>query len=227
MSGHGKRQTDQRALTSWRRQRKALVRTQKEIDRPTRTHQLWMGEGGTCQDTKRNRPTDAHSPTGDSRGMHLSGHGNKQTDRCALTSWRQQREALVRIQKDTDRPTRTHILETAEGCTCQDTERNRPTDAHSPTGDGRGRHLSGHRKRQADRRALTSWRWQREVLVRTRKETDRPKHTHPLETEEGGTCQDTERYRPTDAHSLSGDGRGRHLSGHGQKQTDRRALTSW
>ena len=137
-------------------------------------------EGGTCQDTERNRPTDAHSQPGDGRGRHSSGHQKKQTDRCALTSWRRQRQALVRTMKVTDRPTRTHPLETAEGGTCQDTERNRPTDAHSPTGDGRGRdlsghrrnrptdvhsqtrdgrgmHLSGHEKKRTNQRALTSW----------------------------------------------------------------------
>ena len=138
-----------------------------------------------------------------------------------------QREALVRTPKETDRPTRTHSLETAEGGNCQDTERNRPTDAHSQTGDGRGRHLSGHRKKQTDRRALTSWRWQREALVRTPKATDRPTRTHFLETVEGGSCQDTERNRPTDAHSLSGDGRGRHLSGHRTIAAERGALTRW
>ena len=33
-------------------------------------------------------------------------------------------EGLVRIQRETDQPRRTHMLETAEGGTCQDTERN-------------------------------------------------------------------------------------------------------
>ena len=133
---------------------------------------LETAEGGTCQDTERNRPTDAHSPTGDVRGRHLSGHRKEQTDRRALTSWRQQREALVRTPKETDRPTRTHFLQTAEVGTCQDTERNRSTDAHSQTGDSRERHLSGHQKKQTDQRALTNWRWQREALVRTLEETD-------------------------------------------------------
>ena len=38
------------------------------------------------------------------------------------------------------------------------------------------------------RRALTSWRWKREGLVRTQKEAERPRRTHnSLETVEGGT----------------------------------------
>ena len=203
---------------------------------------------------ERNRLTEAHSQTGDGRGRDLSGHGKKTTYRGALTSWRRQREGLVRTQKETDRPRCTHIpiLETTEGGTCQDTERNRPTEAHSLSGDGRERDLSGHGKKQTDRGALTNCRRQREGLVRTRKETDRPRRTHILilETAEEGTCQDTERKRlteahslsghhdsrrrdlsghgkkPTNAHSHSGDGRGRNLSGHGKKQTDRGTLTS-
>ena len=83
-------------------------------------------------------------------------------------------EGLVVTRKETDRPRRTHPLETAEGGTCQDTERNRPTEAHSPTEDGRGRELSGQENKPTDRGALTSWRWQREGpgLVKKRKETD-------------------------------------------------------
>ena len=165
-----KKATERRALTDWRRQKRGgLVRTWKESERPTRTHCLETTEGGTCQDTERNRPTDVHSHPEDDRGRHLSGHRKKQTDRRALTYWRRQREALVRTPKETDRPTCTHILETAEGGTCQDTERNRPTDAHSLSGDGRGRHLSGHRKIAAERGALTRWRAQRQRQVGTHK----------------------------------------------------------
>ena len=160
-----------------------------------------MAEGGTCQDTGRNRPTEAHSQAGDSRGRHLSGH-------------------------ERNRPTEAHSLpEDGRGGTCQDTETNRQTEAHSPTGDSRGRHLSGHGNKPTDRGALTSWRRQREALVRTRKQTDRLRCTHFLETAEGGTCQDTGRNRPTEAHSLSGYGRGRFLSGHENRPTDRGALT--
>ena len=169
---------------------------------------------------ERNWPTETHSQTGDGRGRNL-----------------------VRTQKETDRPRRTHKLETAEGGACQDTERDRPTEVHSLPEDGRGRNMSGHQKKPADRGALTSWRRQREELVRTQKETDRPRRTHFLETAEGGTCQDmertdrlrrthiletagggtcqdTERNGPTEAHSHPGDGMGWDLSGHRKKPTD-------
>ena len=172
---------------------------------------------------KRNRPSEAHSRPGDSRGRDLSGHRKKSTERGALTTWRRQREGLVRRQKETDRLRLTHILETASRGTCQDTERNRSTEAHSPTGDGIGRDLSGYGKKPTERGALTSWRWEREGLVRTQKETDRPRRTHFLEMAPGGTCQDTERNRPREAHSPSGDGIGSDLSGHGKKSTDRGA----
>ena len=273
MSGHRKKSTDRAALTSWRRQRERLVRTPKEIDRPSaltcwrrqreqlvrtpkeidqpsRTHFLETAEGVTCQDTRRDRPTEPHSRAGDGRGSDLSGHRKKSTDRAALTIWRRHRERLVRTPKEIDRPRRTHELETGEGATCQDTERNRQTKphslagdgrgsnlsghrkkstdrAHSLAGDGRGSDLSGHRKRSTNRAALTSWRRQRERLVRTPKEIGRPSRTHFLETGEGVTCQDTERNRPTEPHSLAGDGRGSDLSGHRKKSTDRAALTSW
>ena len=207
--------------------KEALVRTRKETDRPTRTHFLEMVEGGTCKDTGKIRSTDANSHPGDGRGWHLSGHEKKQTNnehslpgdgrgghlsehgknptnRRALTSWRRQRKALVRTWQKSDRPTRTHFLELAEGGICQDTERIRQTDAHSHPGDSRGRHLSGHRK-----------------------QIDQLMRTHCLETVEGGTCKDTERNTPTEAHSLPGDGRGRHFSGHEKQRTDRSALTFW
>ena len=87
----------------------------------------------------------------------------------ALTFWKRQREGLVRTQKETDRARHTHVLETAEGGTCQDTQMNRR------------------------KGALTLWKRQREGLVRTQKETDRARHTHDLKTAEGGTCQDTGR----------------------------------
>jgi len=58
-----------------------------------------------------------------------------------------------------------------------------------------------------------------EGLVRTWKETDLARHTHQLEMAEGGTCQDTERNRPSKVHSLSGGHRGIDLSGHRIKVT--------
>ena len=125
-----------------------------------------MAERGTCEDTEINQPTEAHSLPGDGRGRDLSGHAKRSTDRDALTSLRRQREGLVRTRKETDRATGmgTHILETAEGGTCQDMERNRPTEAHSHPGDGRGRDSSGHAKKPTERQAwaLTYWRMRKE-----------------------------------------------------------------
>ena len=104
----------------------------------------------------------------------------------------------------------------------------RPSKAHSLPGGGRGRNLSGNRKKPTDRGTLTNWRWQREELVRTQKETDRPRHTYGLETTEaeGGMYQNTERNRPREAHSLSGDGRGKDFSGHGKKPPEQGILTT-
>ena len=121
--------------------------TQKETDRPRHTHKLKTaegescqdtegnrlskgthaletGKGGTCQGAERNQLSEVHSPTGDGRGRNLSGHGNKPTKQGALTSWKQQREGLVRTQKETDRARGTYVLEMAEGGTRQDTETN-------------------------------------------------------------------------------------------------------
>ena len=227
-----------------------MMRTGKETDRARPTHSLKMAEGGTCQDTERIRPIEAHSQTGDGRQRDLSGHRNNPTDRGPLTSWRRQTEGPVRTPKDSDRPRPTHQLETADRATCQDTEtiqpikahsptgdgrqrglsghrRIRPTEAHSPTGDGRQRDLSGHRNNPTNRGPLTNWRWQTERLVRTQKQSDRPRPTHQLEMADRGTCQDTETIRPTEAHSLPGDGRQRDLSGHQNNPTDRGPLTSW
>jgi hypothetical protein len=124
-------------------------------------------------------------------GRELSGHGKNPTDRGALTSWRRQREEPVRTRKGPDRPRRTHFLETAEGGTCQGTERSRSTKAHSLPGESGGRELSGHRKKATKRDGLTNWRRERKGPVRTRKENDRLRRTHKLETAQGGACQDT------------------------------------
>ena len=244
-----KKPTDQGTLTFWRRQRVRLVRTHKETDRARHTHFLEMAAGGTCQDTERTGLGEGYSPTGDDRWRDLSGHGKEPTERCTLTNWRQQREGLVRTRNKTDRARPTHFLEAAERGICQDTERNRPNGAHSLSGDSRGRYLSRHGNKPRERGALTSWRGQREGLVGTRKrtdrvrrthiletvergtcqdteETDRAMHTHCLETADGGTCQDTERNRPSKAHSHTGNSRGRDLSGHRKKTTDRGTLTN-
>ena len=191
-----------------------------------------------------------HSQAGNGRGKDWSRHGNKLTERGALTFWRRQRKGLVRTRDKTDRARHTHFLDTSEGRTCQDTGYNRPIEAHLLPGDIRGRDLSRHGIKPTDRGALTSWRHQREVLVKTRNQTDRSRctyilrhqreglvktrnqtdgarHTHFLGIAEGGTYQDMRRNRRSKAHSLPGDGRGRDLSGHEMKPIERGPLTSW
>ena len=121
----------------------------------------------------------------------------------------------------------THFLERTEGGTCQDTERNQLSEAHSLPGDGRWKDLSEQGKKPTKGGPLTPWRRQREGIVRSRKETDQARHTHKLKTAEGGTCQDMERNRSSKAHSRSGDSRGRDLSGHGKKPTKQGTLTNW
>ena len=130
-------------------------------------------EGGACQDTERNRPTEVHSRTGNDRGRDLSGHRKKLADQGALTNWRQQREKLVRTQKETNQPRHTHILETKEGGTCQDSAINQPMEAYPHSGDGRGRDLSGQEKKPTDRGTLTNWRQEREMSGHGKKPTNR------------------------------------------------------
>ena len=191
LSGHRKKSTERGVLTSWRQHREGLVRIRKAIDQAKRTHELETASGGTCQDTEKIRPSKAYPHSGDGRGMDLSGHRNKPTERGALTAWRWQKEGLVRKRKETDRTRRTHELGMAEGGTCQDTESNRPSEAHSLPEDGVRRDLSGHRKKPTERGTLTAWRRRRERLVRTQNECDRARGTHNLESTKRRPGQDT------------------------------------
>ena len=192
-----------------------------------RTHFLETTGRGTCQDTERNRPIERHSLPADG-GRDLSGLRKKSTGRGALTPWRRKGERLIRTWKEIDRSRGTHVLERAEGGDHQDTERNQRSERHSRPGDGEGWDWSGHRKKSTERGALTLWRRRREGLVRTRKEIDgsSSRGTHSLETA-GGTCQDIERNRLREGHSLPEDGREMDLSRHGKKSTKQGSLTPW
>ena len=64
---------------------------------------------------------------------------------------------------------------------------------HSLPGDRREKDRLGRGKRVTERRALTNWGPQVEGQVRTRKERNRVRGTHKLETTEGETSQGTER----------------------------------
>ena len=157
----------------------------------------------------------------------MSGHGKNPNDRDPLTNWRSHKGGQVRTQKGSDRLRPTHRLETTYGGTSQVTERIRPTNVHSPTGDRTGMDKSGHRKNPTDRGSLTNWRPHREGKVRTWKESNQPRPTHQLEIAQGGTSQDTERIPSTEAHSPTRDDTGRDKSGHGKNPTDRGPLTNW
>jgi len=132
MSGHRKKPTNQGALTDWRSQREGHVRTQKETNQPRGTHILEITERGTYQDTERNQPSKGHSQAGDhtGRGRDKSGHRKKPTKQGALTNWRPQRERHIRTQEETNQARATNTLETTEGGTGQDTERNQPSKGH-------------------------------------------------------------------------------------------------
>jgi len=56
-------------------------------------------------------------------GGNLSGNRMEATKQRAPTNWRPQKEGLVRAQKEINRVTGTHSLETTEGGACQDMER--------------------------------------------------------------------------------------------------------
>src|SRR6267142_268650 len=127
-----------------------------------------------------------HSHPEEYRGRDKSGHGNKQSMQGAPTFWRVQRERQVRTQKQTEQARGTHQLESAEGETSQDTETNRASKGHSPTGECRGRDKSGHRNKPSKQRG-----------------------THSLESAKGETSQDTETNRASKGHSPSGDRKGR------------------
>ena len=118
------------------------------------------------------------------------------------------------------------MLETVSKGTSQDTERIRAKEGHSRTG-RMGRDKSGYGQDPAKRGALTYWRRRREEQVRIRKESNRARGTHILETASGGTSQGTERIRPGKGHSLSGDSIGWDKSGRGKNPTQRGALTFW
>jgi len=124
LSGHGKKPTKRRHSPTDRRG-EGLVRTRKESDQEWGTHFLEIAKGGTCHNMERKRLSDGHS----------------------LAPPRPQRKGLVRTWKESNRVMGTHFLEAAEGGTCQDTEIQRPSYRYSPTGDHRGRDLSGHGKK--------------------------------------------------------------------------------
>ena len=94
------------------------MKTRKDSKFTSNTHLLETAEEGTYQDIERKQLREGHSLPGDSRGRDFSGEEKKPSKRGALTSWRQQREGLVRTWKDSNTERGTHLLETAEGDSC-------------------------------------------------------------------------------------------------------------
>ena len=132
---------------------------------------------------------------------------NKVTESGALTTWRWQRDRQVRTRKESDKAKGTHILETTEGRSGQDTESMSLSKRHSQTGNHRGRDKSGNGKNMNEREVLTSWRQQREGQLMTWKESNKARDTHFLETADRGTSQDRERMQPREGYSPAGDSR--------------------
>jgi len=88
-------------------------------------------------------------------------------------------------------------------------ERKQLSKGHSHPGDHRGRDLSGHRKKGTKQGALTSWRPQREGLVRTQKESNQARGTHILETTGEGlvrTWKESNQARGTHILETTGEG---------------------
>ena len=153
------------------------MRTQKEGVRARGTHFLETAEGITCQITEGER-VKGRSPTGGGRGRNLSEHGKKATEGRGLTSWRRQREELVRTRKERDSSTETHFLNTTE----QEYVRTR---------------------KESNQETLTCWRQQRGTCEDL--ETNRPGEGDSPTVAEGVTREDMERNRPSEGHSHSGD----------------------
>ena len=87
LSGHGKKASEQGALTNWRPERERHVKAQKKSDRARGTNFLETAGGGTRHDTERKRWVIGarHSRPGDRRGGDLSEHGKAATEPGALT----------------------------------------------------------------------------------------------------------------------------------------------
>jgi hypothetical protein len=78
-------------------------------------------KGGTSHDMVTNQASKRHSLPGERREMGKSGHGNKQTDQGARTTWRAKTEGQFRIHKQPQQARDTHVLDWAKGGTSQHT----------------------------------------------------------------------------------------------------------
>src|SRR5437879_5034517 len=141
------------------------------------------------------RASEGHSRPGEPRHRDKLGHRKNMSQRGALTSWRAQTQRQVRTRKECEQARGTHVLESPDTETSQDTERMRASEGHSRPGEPRHRDKSGHGRNASQRGALTNWRAQTQRQVRTRKECEPARGTHVLESLDTETSQDTERMR--------------------------------
>src|SRR6266850_2253219 len=86
---------------------------------------------------------------------------------------------------------------------------------------------SEYRKNPSKQGALTNWRVWTDRQVRIQKESEQPRGTHFLESTDGWTSQDTERFQVTKGHSPTGEHRQTDKLGHGMNPSDQGALTNW
>jgi len=76
-------------------------------------------------------------------------------------------ERRVRIRKEWEPARGTHVLESPDGKTSQDTDRMQSSERHPRTGEPRWRDKSGHGKNGSQQGALTNWRARTEGQART------------------------------------------------------------
>ena len=102
--------------------------------------------------------------------------------------------------------------------------KNQPSEAHSLAEDSRGMYHDTNKKGGGRH---THFLETAEGGTCQATETKRPSEEHSLPGWRRETCQDTERNQQSEAHSRTGHRRGRHPSGHSKKETKRDTLTSW
>jgi len=108
----------------------------------------------------------------------------------ALTVWRPQRKGQVRTEKETSHARGTHLLETMDKGTSQDTERKQLSHGYSQTGQAEG------------------------GTSQDTETSNQASGTYQLETTKRGTSQNTEGNQPSQGHSHPRDHRGIDKLGH-------------
>jgi hypothetical protein len=106
-------------------------------------------------------------------------------------------------QKEIKRARRTYALDRAEGRASQNDDRKRTSEAHSHSGNSKREGQIRTAKERGRGRALTSWKAQREELVRIARNREQARSTHILESASAGISQDGERKQGREANSLA------------------------